>query len=285
MIAKTFWMTNIHIAIINTLCLISSCISPDEIRRRAVEHEYYGPVNNAISSFIGTYYRMPNSLAELSDYCEQYSFRYSDNMTFVDQFIDQMNGTTPQEYFSKPYVSFVSYSDSCFVYDRKHKYGCCIYGTPCYWANTDWRKTQSFSPSFFDKEGKVIPIAHEVFYDELTRISALFDNRIMRVENAESIPIRYRHQSFSIGKCDTTAFNLVLKYSRITGVEQLCSRNDETGPLLLVTRSGIISPFDGDTDINSLSKPLRDSLCSFIEKLILKNEEISEVFFIAPLFF
>lgn len=282
---KTFRMTKVHIAIINTLFLISSCFCPDEIRKRAVEHEYYGPVNNAISSFIGAYYRMPNSLAELSDYCEQYSSQHFQDMTFVDQFIAQMNGITPKDYFSKPYVSFVSYSDSCFLYDWKHKYGCCMYGTPCFWANTDWRKAQSFSPSFLNKEGKIILDAQNDIKDEIIRILDSFDNRIMRVESAESIPNQYRPQSFSIERCDTTSFNIVLRYSQTTGVELLCSKYKDTGPLLLVTRSGSITSVDKDTNLDSLSKPLRDSLCCSIEKLIFKNEEISEVLFVAPLFF
>lgn len=278
-------MNIIHLAIINTLFLISSCFCPDEIRKKAIEHEYYGPVNNVINSFVEAYYRMPNSLDELSDYCEQYSLRHSENVTFVDQFIAQMDGITPKDYFSKPYVSFVSYSDSCFLYDWKHKYGCCIYGTPCFWANNDWRKARSFSPSFINKEGKVIPIAQNKINDELIRILNLFDNRIMRVENVESIPNQYRSQSFSTEKGDTVAFNIVLKYSRITGLEELCSLNNEANPLLLVTRTGTITPFDRNTNLDSLSKPLRDSLCHSIEKLIFTNEEINEVLFIVPFFF
>ena len=114
MITYPYRMVFSFVVIIPILLLISSCMSHEETRLMAIEHEYDGPVNNAMNSFLEAYYRMPNSKEELADYCKEYSQKHSQEITFIDQFISQMEGNTPWDYLSKRYVSFVSYSDSCF---------------------------------------------------------------------------------------------------------------------------------------------------------------------------
>jgi hypothetical protein len=271
------------VAIIPTLLLISSCMSQEGIRSRAIEHEYEGPINNAIGSFVEAYYRLPSSLEELSDYCKNYSQNHPGEITFIDHFINQMGGNTPWDYFSKHYVSFASYTDSCFLYDRKHKYGCCFYGSTCYWANSDWRKARSFSPSFIDKEGEVINVAHIDIDKELVRVRNQFENMVLRIENADSIPVRFREQSLSLSGNDTTAYNLVLKFSKDNGVKQVCDQKYYKGPLMSVSKTGVVSSLYKDIDLDSLSRQYRDSLAHSICRLVSENDDIDELLFIVPL--
>ena len=271
------------VVIIPILLLISSCMSHEETRLMAIEHEYDGPVNNAMNSFLEAYYRMPNSKEELADYCKEYSQKHSQEITFIDQFISQMEGNTPWDYLSKRYVSFVSYSDSCFLYDRRHKYGCCFYGNICFWANADWRKARTYSPSFIDEDGKVLYAHNDDFDKELLRLRNLFENAVLRVENADSIPIRFKNQSFSLSSNDTTAYNLVLKYSKEKGIGQVCDGKSYEGPLMSVSRSGIISSLSKGINLDSLSIPYKDSLASSLRKYLSDNDTIDEVLFITPL--
>ena len=270
-----------YVVIIPALLLVSSCISQEEIRLRAIEHEYEGPVNNAIGSFIEAYYRMPDSKEELADYCKEYSQRHTKDITFIDQFIAQMDGNTPWDYLSKRYVSFVSYPDSCFLYDRRHKYGCCIYGNVCFWANADWRKAREYSPSFIDKEGKVLDVPDDI-EKELLRLRNLFENVVLRVENYDAIPTRFRSQSLSLASNDTTAYNLVLKYSKAKGIE-VCDRKYYEGPLMSVSRFGIVSSLNKSINLDSLSIPYRDSLTCSLSKYLSDNDSIYEVLFLTPL--
>lgn len=265
------------------LSLVPSCMSPKETRIKAIKYEYEGPINSAIGSFIEAYYRLPSSLEELSDYCKRYSQNHPEEITFIDQFIDQMEGNTPWDYFSKHYVSFVSYADSCFFYDRKHKYGCCFYGNICFWANADWRKARSYSPSFIDKDGNVLYAPNDDLDKELLRLRNLFENVVLRVENADSIPIRFKNQSFSLSSNDTTAYNLVLKYSKAKGIEQVCDVKYYEGPLMSVSRSGIISSLSEGINLDSLSIPYKDSLTNSLRKFLSDNDTIDKVLFITPL--
>ena len=194
-----------------------------------------------------------------------------------------MEGNTPWDYFSKHYVSFVSYADSCFFYDRKHKYGCCFYGNICFWANADWRKARSYSPSFIDKDGNVLYAPNDDLDKELLRLRNLFENVVLRVENADSIPIRFKNQSFSLSSNDTTAYNLVLKYSKAKGIEQVCDVKYYEGPLMSVSRSGIIRSLSEGINLDSLSIPYKDSLTSSLHKLLSDNDTIDKVLFITPL--
>ena len=283
MITYPYRMVLSFVVIIPILLLISSCMSHEETRLMAIEHEYDGPVNNAMSSFLEAYYRMPNSKEELADYCKEYSQKHSQEITFIDQFISQMEGNTPWDYLSKRYVSFVSYSDSCFLYDRRHKYGCCFYGNICFWANADWRKARTYSPSFIDEDGKVLYAHNDDFDKELLRLRNLFENAVLRVENADSIPIRFKNQSFSLSSNDTTAYNLVLKYSKAKGIGQVCDGKSYEGPLMSVSRSGIISSLSKGINLDSLSIPYKDSLASSLRKYLSDNDTIDEVLFITPL--
>ena len=283
MITYPYRMVLSFVVIIPILFLISSCMSHEETRLMAIEHEYDGPVNNAMSSFLEAYYRMPNSKEELADYCKEYSQKHSQEITFIDQFISQMEGNTPWDYLSKRYVSFVSYSDSCFLYDRRHKYGCCFYGNICFWANADWRKARTYSPSFIDEDGKVLYAHNDDFDKELLRLRNLFENAVLRVENADSIPIRFKNQSFSLSSNDTTAYNLVLKYSKAKGIGQVCDGKSYEGPLMSVSRSGIISSLSKGINLDSLSIPYKDSLASSLRKYLSDNDTIEEVLFITPL--
>ena len=283
MITYPYRMVFSFVVIIPILLLISSCMSHEETRLMAIEHEYDGPVNNAMNSFLEAYYRMPNSKEELADYCKEYSQKHSQEITFIDQFISQMEGNTPWDYLSKRYVSFVSYSDSCFLYDRRHKYGCCFYGNICFWANADWRKARTYSPSFIDEDGKVLYAHNDDFDKELLRLRNLFENAVLRVENADSIPIRFKNQSFSLSSNDTTAYNLVLKYSKAKGIGQVCDGKSYEGPLMSVSRSGIISSLSKGINLDSLSIPYKDSLASSLRKYLSDNDTIDEVLFITPL--
>lgn len=283
MIKYPYRMVLSFVVIIPILLLISSCMSHEETRLMAIEHEYDGPVNNAMNSFLEAYYRMPNSKEELADYCKEYSQKHSQEITFIDQFISQMEGNTPWDYLSKRYVSFVSYSDSCFLYDRRHKYGCCFYGNICFWANADWRKARTYSPSFIDEDGKVLYAHNDDFDKELLRLRNLFENAVLRVENADSIPIRFKNQSFSLSSNDTTAYNLVLKYSKAKGIGQVCDGKSYEGPLMSVSRSGIISSLSKGINLDSLSIPYKDSLASSLRKYLSDNDTIDEVLFITPL--
>lgn len=283
MITYPYRMVFSFVVIIPILLLISSCMSHEETRLMAIEHEYDGPVNNAMNSFLEAYYRMPNSKEELADYCKEYSQKHSQEITFIDQFISQMEGNTPWDYLSKRYVSFVSYSDSCFLYDRRHKYGCCFYGNICFWANADWRKARTYSPSFIDEDGKVLYAHNDDFDKELLRLRNLFENAVLRVENADSIPIRFKNQSFSLSSNDTTAYNLVLKYSKEKGIGQVCDGKSYEGPLMSVSRSGIISSLSKGINLDSLSIPYKDSLASSLRKYLSDNDTIDEVLFITPL--
>lgn len=283
MITYPYRMVLSFVVIIPILLLISSCMSHEETRLMAIEHEYDGPVNNAMNSFLEAYYRMPNSKEELADYCKEYSQKHSQEITFIDQFISQMEGNTPWDYLSKRYVSFVSYSDSCFLYDRRHKYGCCFYGNICFWANADWRKARTYSPSFIDEDGKVLYAHYDDFDKELLRLRNLFENAVLRVENADSIPIRFKNQSFSLSSNDTTAYNLVLKYSKAKGIGQVCDGKSYEGPLMSLSRSGIISSLSKGINLDSLSIPYKDSLASSLRKYLSDNDTIDEVLFITPL--
>lgn len=281
-----FHKKHISVVIVCLLFLTFSCVSSEEsIRNKAIEHEFEGPVNNAICSFIEACYRMPGNLAELSAYCMQYDKEHSEELNFVDQFTAQMHGNTPWDYFSKPYVSFVSYEDSCFLYDRKHKYGCSVYGTPCFWANHDWRKARTYSPAFLNDKGEVITFDISDFLTELHRVTNLFENRVLRIENADSIPERFQSQSFCLAGTDTTAYNLVLKYSKAEGVVGLSSKKYYNGPVMAAGKGGVIESLNENLNLDSLSLPLRDSLSHHMEKLFYGNDSVNEVYFISPLVF
>jgi len=277
--------------IIQSLFLVYSCkITPsmndEDIRTKAIKHEYQGPVNNVIYSFIEAYYRMPATLEELSDYCRQYRLNHLEDISFINQFIAQMHGEDPSNYFSHNYVSFISFADSCFLYDSKHKYGCCVYGTPCFWANTDYRKARSFSPSVINKDNKIVfnNISY-IISREIQRVTDLFENRVLKVESLSLIPDRFLSQSFCLEGKDTTVYNIVLKYSRTNGIEKLCSRKYYNGPLMWSDNKGIVSSLYSETDLDSLSRQYKDSLYHSIEAIALNNDDINEVLFIAPLAF
>lgn len=111
----------------------------------------------------------------------------------------------------------------------------------------------------------------------------MFENVVLRVENADSIPIRFKNQSFSLSSNDTTAYNLVLKYSKAKGIEQVCDVKYYEGPLMSVSRSGIISSLSEGINLDSLSIPYKDSLTSSLHKFLSDNDTIDKVLFITPL--
>lgn len=94
-----------------------------------------------------------------------------------------------------------SYQDSCFIYDRKHKIGSCLYGSPCFWVNRDYRKARSYFPSFFDESGKYLFC--DLGGELLSSINDLvldYDHAIMHIESPGSVPEPF-HGYFRVQKC------------------------------------------------------------------------------------
>ncbi len=131
-------------------------------------------------------------------------------------------GQTPEDYFTEKYVMMESYQDSCFIYDRKHNIGCCIYGTPCFWINADKRKAQSYTPSFFDKSGNYLFYSLDrEFLLCLKTLTQKYEHAIMQIKGPNSIQKPFSEYATATEKIDTVAYHAVIRYSPL-GIEIVC---------------------------------------------------------------
>lgn len=212
-------MTN-RIAIFLLILMIGSCST--DIRNMAIKYNSQGAVHNVAEAFAEAYYRMPVSLDEIKNFCSDFREAYLSEGTMIGMFEEWMEGQMPEEYFSEKYVMLESYQDSCFIYDRKHKIGCCLYGSPCFLINTDEMKARSYSPSFFDKSGKYIFCDLDCGLSRrIKKLTQKYKHAIMRIRDPDSIQNSFREYVTATEATDTVAYHAVLRYSS-SGIEPVC---------------------------------------------------------------
>lgn len=269
-------MTN-RITTLILVLMIDSCTM--DIRKMSLEYYCQGAVDNVLEAFTEAYYRMPSSLEEVRDFCSDFRAAYSSEGTMIGMFENWMDGLSPEEYFSKKYVMMESYQDSCFIYDRKHKIGCCLYGSPCFWVNRDYRKARSYCPSFFDESGKYLfcDLGGEL-QSSINDLVLEYDHAIMHIENPDSVPEPF-HSYFSCSEVsDTVAYQVVLRYSG-SELEPLCEVHPTVRVLKYSRTEKEYSDIDGSLDLMILCADFHSALKRCLDDFVSRHQEVRTIIF------
>lgn len=268
-------MANKIITLIIVL-MIESCTM--DIRKMSLEHYCQGAVDNVIEAFTEAYYRMPTSLEEGRDFCSDFRAAYSSEGTMIGMFEKWMDEITPEEYFSKKYVMMESHHDSCFLYDRKHKIGCCLYGSPCFWVNRDYRKARTYSPSFFDESGKYLfcDLGDELL-SGINNLVQEYDNAIMHIETSGSVPEPFYRDISCSEVSDTVAYQVILRYSE-SELESLCK--DQPVRIMKYSRTEKeYSDIDGSLDLMVLCMDFHSALKRCLDDFVSRHQEVETIIF------
>ncbi len=269
-------MSNRIITLIIVL-MIESCTM--DIRKMSLKYYCQGAVDNVIEAFVEAYYRMPTSLEEVRDFCSDFRTAYSSEGTMIGMFEKWMDGMTPEEYFSKKYVMMESYQDSCFLYDRRHKIGCCLYGSPCFWVNRDYRKARSYSPSFFDESGKYLfcDLGDELLLG-INDLVQEYEHTIMHIETPDSVHEPFYSNISCSEVPDTVAYQVVLRYSE-SELEPLC-KDQPTARVLKYSRTEKeYSDIDGSLDLMALCVDFHSALKRCLDDFASRHQEVETIIF------
>lgn len=102
-----------RIGIIGLLATVLISCGSDYVHRQAIMHQSVSEIDMATEYFSICYYRLPKDFKELNE------------------FIDESEWKELIEIRDRPLCAF--YQDSVFLYFRRCRLGCCIYGHPVYW--------------------------------------------------------------------------------------------------------------------------------------------------------
>lgn len=250
------------------------------VRDRAVKHKYEGLIDNVVEAFVESYYRMPASLEEISEFCADYRKTYSSYGTMIGMFKERMEGLTPEEYVMAKYVKLESFADSCFIYDRKHKIGCCIYGTPCFWINRNWQKSRNFKPSFFDENGKYLFLDLQLeFVTGIKSLTKKYNCIIKHIEEAGEVTPPYNSNTISFRERDTVSYQAIMRYES-SELKPLCGLENTTHTLMLYSASTKeYSNICGDADLSDLCNEYFTELRQYLDLFVAKHRQVKSIIF------
>ena len=274
--------------IVNSGC--STChLSDADIVCNAKKYNAHSSLTAIIEGYSLDYYTMPLSKKELIHYWNYYK-KTNDGKDFHFWFESEFDGLTPERYLKEGSVYFVSYKDSCFLFDAKRDYGCCVYGTPAFWANTDPWKHLLFGNaySFLDLKGRPV---YDVVRDSLTRVvqddlktyRSKYDRVLLCETNLENLDEKFWPQaSFVITKPTLTPFSVAFHYSRKTGLEYTLEINPDTSFQEFSKATGSTKSIDKPSIQHCINQGIFQDYSLYFRSLLEANRNIHDVFFLSP---
>lgn len=248
--------------------------------KMACRHDMLSPYSDILHGYFMAYHEYPKTKTDLSEYIEN-CIQYWGEACFDRGLELDGNAMRALQRLNSNSVMFVAFSDSCFLYDRRFRFGAVLRGGPIDRMterqihsndNLWWR----YSPAFFDKEGHVL-LGMIDFEEE---------------------------GEFSIGMKDVQSRYGSLALMELSGrngeklvkpVKALMTYSSQGG-LKLISCSNFANTYSCDTNdndvINSLPNFTPESCSEYFNTLSLflieytsSHHEVSEIRFISSLYF
>lgn len=281
------------------LSLLFSCssrmnqgeLSDEMIRHLSQKYESYSPLSSLLESFIIDYYRTPHNKNEFLRYVNNYDKEDSKDLTKL--FKEQMGGYSPKKYLRNSFIHMSSYSDSCFIYDSKHKYGCVVYGIPSFWANADpWKPSVlGNAASFLDNKRRPIYDGADtlriILQSGMNDIWNKFDIVIVTEAFVDSIPRQYiKYASNIVRSKRSISYRIAFHYSIITGLELINTDQYHYGCLKEYSRkTGKESVLSTNNVDLSMMSDYEYELNQYLDVFIKDHPRVHDIFFLAPVLY
>ena len=148
-----------EIILLFIILTVISCRENDRaIREKAILYNTHSFLNNLVEFYTECNYVMPTSIKDLIGFVQDWNESSSG---------DYLSGTLirGEEIVRslRSDFSMASYADSVFLYSKKLRIGCCVYGSPNYWLNNPQKYPSErkdykymFRTSFFSSEGRYL---------------------------------------------------------------------------------------------------------------------------------
>lgn len=106
----------------------ASCSQKAAIREKAIRYESETELNGLIEYYSRCYYKLPNNISQLIYFLEKWEEHAPESYWSHITSDPDMRNLLKKD---NPLIS--SYGDSLFIYLKKQRLGCCVYGHPYYW--------------------------------------------------------------------------------------------------------------------------------------------------------
>lgn len=241
------------------------------------------PFTRIIYYYASLYSAPPQNKQQLVDYAKRY-IKYTGVRYFLDIFPEYWHRYNNDTKFVIddlcPFGScrLVSFPDSCFLYSYRGKRGVVLYGsTPEEWCYSNQKHIYlySYSPSFFDKRGKLIfdltDFANEGEFnkglDSLRRLPAY--NHHIRIEhNGRKEP-----------------YKVFFTYTKKEGLKRV-DRFDRTGRTFYSVENGnAITEIPSEEVPGCLKEDYINEIQGYLQNYTAKHPEVAEIRFLAWLMY
>lgn len=139
------------------LIIIFLCICPAirrDIRQDALENELYSELNSIVEYYSRCYYRLPEKIKDIRVFLNEWEKQAPESFPAGYRGVAESLGDR---------VEMAAFADSVFLYNRKNKTGCAVYGHPLYWYKHKERYpserldySNQFQSCAYDRRGKYL---------------------------------------------------------------------------------------------------------------------------------
>ncbi len=290
---SVFRHTAAYLSLLLSTAVFCNCsvyeFSDTEIESNAKKYNSHCSLTTIIEGYSLVYYSMPLSKKELLQYWCLYREKERGD-DFRQWFQSEFQGYTPNRFLRKKHVYYSAYEDSCFIFDAKNKFGCCVYGTPAFWANTDpWKYREKGNIySFLDFKSR--PIDFEM-HDSLTNvvrndlkiIRSKYDKLLICEIDLNRLDEKYTSQaSNAFWQPPLIPFRVAFHYSRQKGLEY--SFKNGVDPQFQ-EYSETTKSFKPITDLSihcCLNQGILEDYALYFNNFLDSNPNIKDIFFLSP---
>lgn len=276
-----------HWLLLLIVCQLSffSCGSnADAIRENAIKYESLTALNGIIELYSECYYKMPETVDNITSFIDEW--RQNDSASYL---YSRKESADIAEALSSHSIDAVFYDDSVFLFDRKNKLGCCVYGTPKYWLEHPerWPSERNdywyqFKTAAFDREGEYIfNLDYERINEDLVTVGDPYRRICMTSYYTQSL----------------LTDNLVLQKVPYQIAISYDADEDNMETLAAMPTTNEIFCFDRDSDGQDesfqfeLSSNLQDQFSEYfsdmgqyLKSLVNSDERIAKIIFCSSLF-